>query len=166
MENDMRLQMMDSLTRRVSSKALDTILSVATDEELAKYMAGRAQMNPGKIWDGYFKPMLNALDKATRDKILKQFDDYGNELGKSKAESETEAKGLAFGGENQDDEEGQPQNQLEEQVEDDEERRQMEGNGSTSPRSKVGDEMRRWRGQDHDRIVDMQRQNQEFWKRK
>src|ERR1700733_7086794 len=103
----MRLQMKDSLTRQVSAKMMDTVLSVATDEELAKYMAGRAKMNPGKIWDGYFKPMLTAMDKATRDKILKQFDDYGNELGKSKAEGETEAIGLQFVGEKQDEE--QPQ---------------------------------------------------------
>lgn len=124
----------------------DTLLRTATDEELATYFAGRAKMNPGKIWDGIWKPALQAMDKATRDKILKSLDDYGNELGKSKAEGETEVKGLTFGGENEDEE--QPQNKLEREVE-----------SKDSP-------MRQWRNQDFRRIDDIQKANESFWKRK
>lgn len=141
----LKVRSFDSLTRHASNQTLDTILTAATDEELAAYMTARAKMNPGRVWDGYFKPMLEAIDKATRDEVLSNMAEYGNELGNSKAESETETTGLTFGGENEDEKE-------------DEEKRDITGH-------KVGDAMRKWRGQDHDRISNMQKANEAFWKK-
>jgi hypothetical protein len=135
----------DSMTRSASRQTLDTILTAATDEELAAYMTARAKMNPGLVWDGYFKPMLEAIDKVTRDEVLSNMAEYGNELGNSKAESETETTGLTFGGENDDEKE-------------DEEKRDITGH-------KVGDAMRAWRGQDHERIAAVQKANEAFWKK-
>jgi hypothetical protein len=150
----MRLAMKDSMTRRVSKKALDTLLNVATPAELAEYIAGAGKTDLGRVWDGWFAPMLEAMDQATRDKVLAKIkDEYGNELGKSKAEGVTnELDTLTFGGENDD-----------EKKEDD---REKEKPGVDISGHKVGDEMRRWRGQDHDRIATMQQANSDYWKRK
>jgi len=76
----------DSMTRpssRTTSarSTLDTLLSTATAEELGKYFAGRAKLNAGKVWDGYFKPMLDALDRATRDEVLSSLEDYKAQSG-------------------------------------------------------------------------------------
>jgi hypothetical protein len=88
-----------------AARTLDTILTTATDAELAAYMTARAKLNPGKVWDGYFKPMLEAMDMRTRDEVLSNLTDYGNELSKSKSIGETQAGGLQFGGENHDEKE-------------------------------------------------------------
>jgi hypothetical protein len=141
MSNVVRVKSFDSLTRHASRQTLDTILTAATDEELAKYMAGRAKMNPGKVWDGYFKPMLEAMDKVARDEVLSNLSDY---------ESDTETKGLTFGGENDDEKE---------------EEKNPDGSiGKGKPHS-TGDAMRKWRGQDHNRIAAMQEANAKFWEK-
>ena len=137
----LKVRSFDSLTRRASNQTLDTILTAATDEELAAYMTTRAKMNPGQVWDGYFKPMLEAMDKATRDEVLSNMTNYGNELATSKSIGETEASGLIFGGEND------------------------EAGKTDITGHKVGDAMRKWRGQDHDRIADVQKANETFWKK-
>jgi hypothetical protein len=147
----LKVRSFDSLTRRASNQTLDTILTAATDAELAAYMTARAKMNPGMVWDGYFKPMLAALDKATRDEVMGEMTNYGNELAQSKSIGETEASGLIFGGENDDEEEVEAQ-------------RLIESNGATGP-TRTGDAMRKWRGQDHDRIADMQKANEKYWKK-
>jgi hypothetical protein len=141
----------DSLTRRASQQTLDTVLTAATDEELAAYMAGRAKMNPGKVWDGYFKPMLEAMDKVIRDEVMSNMANYGNQLATSEAVGETEASGLTFGGENSDEKEDEEKNPD-----------GSTGKGKSHP---TGDAMRQWRGRDHDRIANMQKANESFWKK-
>jgi hypothetical protein len=147
----LKVRSFDSLTRQASRQTLDTILTAATDEELAAYMTARAKMNPGKVWDGYFKPMLEAMDKATRDEVMSNMANYGNQLATSEAVGETEASGLTFGGENsngKEDEEKNPDGST--------------GKGKSHP---TGDAMRQWRGQDRDRIANMQKANESFWKK-
>lgn len=140
----------------------DAVLAPATPDELVSYMASRAKLDPGKIWDGYFKPLLEAMDKATRDKVLANLDDdYGNELGTSKAEEETEAKGLTFGGENQDekeDEETNPDGSI--------------GKGKPNStednigcNSKGGRVLRGWRDKDSSAIDAINKANEAFWKK-
>ena len=99
------VHMRDSLTNTASKKTIDAILNNVTDQELAVYFANRAKMNPGMVWDGVVKPMLQAMDKKTRDEVKGEITNYGNELATSKAIAETAASGLIFGGENEDDEE-------------------------------------------------------------
>jgi hypothetical protein len=154
MSKVMRIQSFDSLTHRVSRQTLDTLLSAATDEELAAYMAGRAKMNPGRVWDGFFKAALNAMDKATRDKILSSLDEYGNELATSEGEEETEEKGLTFGDNKEDEEEG---------------RKGPSGESFTKDNiacnSKGGRTLRAWRDNSSDVVADMNKANAAFWKR-
>lgn len=66
----------DSMTRRASRSTVDTILAAATEAELAEYFSGRAKLDPGRVWDGYFKPMLDAMDPRTRDEVLSNLSDY------------------------------------------------------------------------------------------
>ena len=139
-----KMRTFDSMVRSASRKTLDTLLDVVTDAELAAYMAGRAKMNPGKIWDGYFKPMLEAMDKATRDEVLSNMANYqpSTEAG----EMELGPSGsLASTGDVKEDEEEKPENKREP--------------------SRTGDAMRKWRGRDHERIAAMQRANEEHWKK-
>jgi hypothetical protein len=149
-----KVRSFDSMTRRASNQTLDTILTVATDAELAAYMTARAKMNPGLVWDGIFRPMLESMDKAARDEVMGEITSYGNEMATSKSIGETAASGLIFGGQNDENEvEGQ---------------KIVEGNeaGKTDITGhKVGDAMRKWRGHDHDRIADVQKANEAFWKR-
>jgi hypothetical protein len=131
----------DSLTRYASNQTLDTILTAATDEELAAYMTARAKLNPGKVWDGYLKPMLEAMDKATRDEVLSNMAEY--ELSSEPGEMEAGPSGsLATTSDEKEDKE----------------KKDITGH-------KVGDAMRKWRGQDHDRIANMQKANEAFWKK-
>jgi hypothetical protein len=88
---------MDSMTRHLSRGTIDTVLSVATEAELDEYFGGRAKLDPGKVWDGIFKPVLDALDRATRDEVLGNIERYGNELASSEA-SPGPAGSLAFHG--------------------------------------------------------------------
>jgi hypothetical protein len=140
-----KVRVNDSMTRSASRQTLDTVLTAATDEELAAYMAGRAKLNPGKVWDGYFKSALDAMDKATRDEVLSNLANYEPSVESGEME-EGPAGSLSSTG---DDEE-------------EEKKRKDTGNGATS---KVGDAMRKWRGQDHDRIAAMQKANSDFWKK-
>ena len=41
----LKVRMFDSMTRRASSTALDTVLNVATKAELAEYFGGRAKLD-------------------------------------------------------------------------------------------------------------------------
>ena len=50
--------------------ARDTVLSTTTPEEIAEYFAGRAKLDPGTVWDGVFKPMLEAMDEESRAELL------------------------------------------------------------------------------------------------
>jgi hypothetical protein len=142
-----KIRSFDSMMMHTASrKTIDTILNNVTDAELAAYMAGRAKMNPGKVWDGYLKPLLQAMDKATRDEVMGEMTNYGNELAQSKAVGETAASGLIFGGENDDEKE-------------DEEKKDITGH-------KVGDgTMRGWRDQTSSAIDAMQKANDKLWKR-
>jgi hypothetical protein len=139
----LKVRSFDSLTHHASNKTLDTILTAATDEELAAYMTARAKLNPGKVWDGYFKPMLEAMDKATRDEVLSNMAEFQPSIEAGSME-EGPSGSLASTGD---------------EKEDEEKRKDM---GSTS---KVGDAMRAWRGQDHDRIAAVQKANESFWKK-
>jgi len=67
-------------SRRLSRRTLDTLLSAVTEAEMAEYLAGQAKMDPGRVWDGYFKPMLDAMDSSTRDKLLRKLSDYGSSM--------------------------------------------------------------------------------------
>ena len=69
----------DSMTRRLSRGTIDTVLSVATEAELAEYFGGRAKLDPGRVWSGIFRPVLDALDRKTRDEVLgniERYDDF------------------------------------------------------------------------------------------
>src|ERR1700686_567417 len=55
---------------------IDTVLNAATEAELAEYFAGRAKMDSGRVWDGIFRPMLDSMDPATRDEVLKNLSAY------------------------------------------------------------------------------------------
>ena len=150
-----RIQSFDSMTHAASRKTVDTILSNVTDAELAAYMASRAKMNPGKLWDGYFKPLLQAMDKKARDEVMGEMTNYGNELAQSKAISETAASGLIFGGQNDDGEEVEAQ-----QI--------IEGNPTQDNigcNSRGGGQLRKWRDQNSNAVAAMQKANAEFWKR-
>jgi len=126
------------------AKTRDIVLTAATDAELAQYMAGRAKLNPGKVWDGVFKAALNAMDKKTRDEVLSNLEDYEASSESGEME-EGPSESLASTGD---------------EKEDEEEKRKDIGNGA-----RVGDAMRKWRGQDHDRIAAMQKANADFWKK-
>jgi hypothetical protein len=144
-------------TVRSSVRFSDAILNNVSEEEMAKYFAGRAKLNPGKVWDGVLKPLLQSLDKKTRDQILKNLDDdYGNELATSKAEGENEPLGLQFGGENQDEEEVEGQ-------------AIVEGTGTQDNiacNSKGGRKLRSWRDANASAIDAVQKANADFWARK
>jgi hypothetical protein len=45
-------------------------LDVVTDAEAAAYFARRAKADLGRTWTGIFKPMLDAMDRSTRDEVL------------------------------------------------------------------------------------------------
>jgi hypothetical protein len=64
------------MTRRLSRGTLDTVLNVASEAELAEYFAGRAKWDPGRVWDGFFKPMLDALDESEREEVLTNVSNY------------------------------------------------------------------------------------------
>jgi hypothetical protein len=85
------------MTRRLSRGTIDTVLSVATEAELAEYFGGRAKLDPGRVWSGIFRPVLDALDRKTRDEVLGNIERYGNELASSEA-SPGPAGSLAFHG--------------------------------------------------------------------
>jgi hypothetical protein len=143
----LKVRSFDSLTRHASNQTLDTILTAATDEELAKYMAGRAKMNPGMVWDGYLKPMLEAMDKATRDEVLSNMAEYQPSIEAGSME-EGPNESLASTGDEKEDEEKNPNGSI----------------GKGKPHS-TGDAMRKWRGQDHERIEAMTKANELFWKK-
>ncbi|HEY2781983.1 MAG TPA: hypothetical protein VGI90_14465 [Steroidobacteraceae bacterium] len=126
---------------------MDTILNNVTDAELAAYFVSRAKMNPGMVWDGYMKPMLQAMDRKTRDEVLAACGNYGGEMETSKSIGNNEPLGLQFGGQNDEGEEVEGQAIVE------------------GEKPKVGDAMRKWRGQDHSNIADMQKANEQFWKK-
>jgi hypothetical protein len=128
------------------AKTKDIVLTAATDAELATYMAGRAKLNPGRVWDGVFKAALNAMDRKTRDEVLANLEDYEASIESGEME-EGPSGSLASTGD---------------EKEDEEEKRKDAGNGATS---RVGDAMRKWRGQDHDRIAAMNKANADFWKK-
>jgi hypothetical protein len=71
-----RVRTFDSMTRGGSRKTLDTLLDVPTDAEMAKYFAARAKADLGRVWDGVFKPMLEAMDQATRNEVLTNVKNY------------------------------------------------------------------------------------------
>ncbi len=68
-----RVRMMDSMARHLSR---DTVLNVATEAELAKYFAGRAKVDFGKVWLGFFEPMLDQMEPVTREELREQVSAY------------------------------------------------------------------------------------------
>jgi hypothetical protein len=68
----------DSLTR-VSHKGRDGLLTPPTPAEFAANIASVIKMtgfDPGKLFDGYFRPLLEAMDKRTRDEFLESVANY------------------------------------------------------------------------------------------
>jgi hypothetical protein len=62
--------------RMTRARAIDTILSNVTDEELAAYFSSRAKNDLGKTWTGIFAPMLASMDRSTRDELVTKIDNY------------------------------------------------------------------------------------------
>ena len=73
----------DSMTRRLSRRVMDTLLSAVTPEEMDEYWRNRARVDPGMIWDGHLKPMIDAMDPSSRDELLGKLSDYGSAMGSS-----------------------------------------------------------------------------------
>jgi hypothetical protein len=143
----LKVRSFDSLTRYASNQTLDTILTAATDEELATYMAGRAKLNPGKVWDGYFKVALDAMDKATRDEVLSNLAEY--EPSEESGEMESGPSGsLASTGDEKEDGEKNPDGSI----------------GKGKPNS-TKDTLRGWRDQSGSVIDAMNKANAKFWKK-
>jgi hypothetical protein len=59
--------------------------------------ARMAATDPGRIWNGVLKPLLDAMDSRTRDEVLTNLAEYGNKLGSSEA-SPGPAGSLTFTG--------------------------------------------------------------------
>jgi hypothetical protein len=55
---------------------MDTLLTAATPSELAQYFGERAKMDPGTVWDGILRPMLDALPAEVRDELLDKLETY------------------------------------------------------------------------------------------
>jgi hypothetical protein len=58
------------------ARAIDTVLTAASDAELAAYFAGRAKPDLGKLWTGVFEPMLDALPAEVRDELIEKVERY------------------------------------------------------------------------------------------
>jgi hypothetical protein len=71
-----KVRTFDSMTRGTSRKMRDTLIDVPTDAEMTKYFASRAKADLGLVWDGMFKPMLDAMDSLTRDEFLANIKNY------------------------------------------------------------------------------------------
>jgi hypothetical protein len=56
-----------------SVRQRDVVLTVPTEAELAAYFSGRTKVDLGKVWDGLIKPMLDNLDRKTRDEVLAKY---------------------------------------------------------------------------------------------
>jgi hypothetical protein len=71
----------DSMTRPLSRRMVDTLLSCVTPEEMNKYWEDRSRVDPGKIWDGHFRPMLDAMDPEDREQLIQEVTNYGSSMG-------------------------------------------------------------------------------------
>jgi hypothetical protein len=73
-------QVRESLTRGIQTR--DALLTPPTESELRAWQQQTCRMaahDPGKLWAGAYKPMLDAMSPATRNTILKQIDAYGRQ---------------------------------------------------------------------------------------
>lgn len=150
----LRIRSQDSMTRTASRPTLDAILKTVTPAEMAAYFARRAKINPGMVWDGMLKPMLQALDKKTRDDLMGEITNYGNELATSMSIAETAASGLIFGGQN--DEETNPDGSIGEG-------KPNQTQDNIGCNSKGGKTMRSWRDKNTSAIDAINNANAKFW---
>jgi hypothetical protein len=135
----MRLQMLDSMTRFLSK---DTVLNNATEGELAQYFGGRAKLDPGKVWDGFLKPMLNAMDSKTRDELATRMEAYSNEIASSTMHIGPSGALVA----DEDDPEKKP-----------------DGKGGTNTNDGPTT-LRGWRDATRNQVEDINEVNRKFWK--
>jgi hypothetical protein len=74
-------RMFDSAGLRPNERSVrtrDTVLSPVTSQELVSYFNGRAKLDPGKVWDGVFKPVLEAMDEESREELLGEIENYSS----------------------------------------------------------------------------------------